>query len=191
MIRYTAGWSWQEHRSFPGLGFLTRQTSLHRKSEASPADPDDDLEDLTVEINEDPAIMNASTNKSLACTQYVVYSPTFQVPAFYFTVHDEHGSPLPLADLVQTSLFRSGALPLDELTSFGLSSPTSTFPLLSQGDHPTLGTPAWFFHPCETSRAVGEVMGEIEQERWTETERLAQWLKSWFMVLSNVVDLSY
>ncbi|KAJ7283730.1 hypothetical protein C8J57DRAFT_1293396, partial [Mycena rebaudengoi] len=106
----------------------------------------------------------------LTCVQYIVYSATFQVPAFYFTLHDASGSPLSLDDLVQTTLFHRFAFEGTESTTFALSLPASAFPLLSQGDHPTLGTPCWYFHP----------LGEQRLERWMET---------WFMVLGTVVSM--
>ncbi|EPQ59293.1 hypothetical protein GLOTRDRAFT_70600 [Gloeophyllum trabeum ATCC 11539] len=121
--------------------------------------------------------------------QYIVYSPTFQVPVLYFTVHDSHGTPLCLGDLIQTSLFKPDSLPPSEITSFGLSPESSPFPMLSQGDHPTLGTPCWYLHPCETPKAVGEIMAEIQRPEWTQAEYLTQWLRTWFAVLSGVVDL--
>ena len=53
------------------------------------------------------------------------------------------------------------------------------------GDHPTLGTPSWYFHPCHTADVVGEVLAEIEVDRADEL----RWLEVWFMVMGNMVDL--
>lgn len=78
-----------------------------------------------------------------------------------------------------------------ETTSFAVNLPTSSFPLLSQGDHPTLGSPCWYFHPCETSVSVGEVMKEVARDEWTEDEYLVRWIETWFMVLGTVVDMKY
>ncbi|KAF8231848.1 hypothetical protein L208DRAFT_1398182, partial [Tricholoma matsutake] len=36
-------------------------------------------------------------------------------------------------------------LALDDLPS------VFVIPLLSQGDHPTLGTPCWYLHPCQSA----------------------------------------
>ena len=88
---------------------------------------------------------------------------------------------------MNTSLFRVSSLAGTELTPFGLGPPDSAFPLLTQGDHPTLGTPCWHLHPCETEAAVCEVMREVLHEEWTDSERLVRWLEAWFMVLSTVV----
>lgn len=94
-----------------------------------------------------------------------------------------------ITNILKTSLFRRFALEGTEITSFAVSQPTSSFPLLSQGDHPTLGTPCWSFHPCETPAAVDEVMQELVGADWTEEERLVKWLETWFMVLGGVVDI--
>lgn len=41
------------------------------------------------ELEEDTDLATASVGPStLTCTQHVVYSSTFLVPAFYFTIHD-------------------------------------------------------------------------------------------------------
>jgi ubiquitin-like-conjugating enzyme ATG10 len=53
----------------------------------SPIDLDDsdELQDSTVTEADDVAVA-VSSDPALSCAQYVVYSATFQVPAFYFTV---------------------------------------------------------------------------------------------------------
>lgn len=47
---------------------------------------DDGLDDSSPV--DDASELAMSTHESLTAQQYVVYSATFQVPAFYFTVHD-------------------------------------------------------------------------------------------------------
>ncbi|KAJ7700006.1 hypothetical protein B0H17DRAFT_1048224 [Mycena rosella] len=163
-------WTWQEHPLVPGFGYMARSV-LHTRRAEMPID--EDLDDAT-------AIAPAET---LTCLQYIVYSATFQVPAFYFTLHDASGSPLVLDDLVQTTLFRRFAFEGTESTSFAVSLPTSAFPLLSQGDHPTLGTPCWYFHPCQSAAAVDEIMDELGEQR------LMRWMETWFMVIGTVVSM--
>ena len=70
-------------------------------------------------------------------------------------------------------------------TDFALQIRDACFPLLSQGEHPVLGIPCWYFHPCETSTAMKELLdGETEREK-----SMTHWLKLWFMVLSSFVNL--
>ena len=95
------------------------------------------------------------------------------------------GSPLSLEEIMKSSLFRPLALPSADGNTFAVTLPESSFALLSQGDHPTLGTPSWYFHPCHTADVVGEVLAEIEVDRADEL----RWLEVWFMVMGNMVDL--
>jgi len=103
--------------------------------------------------------------------------------------HLADGSPVSLDDILQTSIFKLKCPSGSETTSFALTLPSASFPLLSQGDHPTLGTPCWYFHPCETDRAVNEFMAEVEQADWSGEMRLARWLELWLMVVGSVLNL--
>jgi hypothetical protein len=55
-----------------------RPTSLDIANECEP------------EVTDDAAVSPSTSAGKLvySCLQYVVYSPTFQVPAFYFVIHD-------------------------------------------------------------------------------------------------------
>ena len=94
------------------------------------------------------------------------------------------GSPLALEQIVRSRLFRPQVLPSVDGSTFALTLPDSSFALLSQGDHPTLGTPSWYFHPCHTSEVVGEIMVEVEGSR----DAPLRWLEAWFMVMGDIVD---
>ncbi|KAA1466191.1 hypothetical protein DENSPDRAFT_16928 [Dentipellis sp. KUC8613] len=190
------GWTWVEHSTFPGLGFMSRTRFVSRDEQHSAlgesADDGEDYSSLSME--HDDAALPHSTHEALVITQSVVFSATFRVPAFYFTIHDAKGSPLPLDEILQTPMIIRGALP-ETNTSFSVSVADSPFPLLSQGDHPTLGTPSWFIHPCETPSAMAELSAELkgsamaEDAVWSEDEWLIRWMEIWFMVLGNVVRL--
>jgi ubiquitin-like-conjugating enzyme ATG10 len=102
------------------------------------------------------------------------------------------GSPLGLEEIMNTSLLRHHALPETQATSFALFQQDALFPLLSQGDHPTLGLPSWFIHPCGTACAMSELIGEKMAEGVAEVgsqEWLLVWLETWFMMLGNMVKL--
>jgi hypothetical protein len=78
-------WSWNPGNR-PGYGFLTR-TRQHRWK--TPFDPYShvDLEEVGVE-EEDLATAQASEISSLTVHENIVYSASFNVPAFYFTMQD-------------------------------------------------------------------------------------------------------
>ncbi|KAI0829421.1 hypothetical protein BC628DRAFT_1133832 [Trametes gibbosa] len=180
---FPTGWSWREHPRVSGLGYLLRTVHLPRTQVTEP-DEESDMSGDDVAEDESTA---RSPQEFLTCKQYVVYSPTFEVPAFYFTLLDSSGSPLCLDDIVRSALFRRHVLPSSNGNAFGLLLPDSALALLSQGDHPTLGTPAWYFHPCRTSEVVGELLAEDGGAR--AEDELLRWMEVWFMVLGNIVDL--
>ena len=102
---------------------------------------------------------------------------------------DVEGVQFTLDQLLQAGIFRFDPSMKFDKTTFGLSEPGSAFPLLSQGDHPVLGTRCWYFHPCESSAAVNELVNEVVDPDVSEDDRLRCWMKMWFLVLGSVVDL--
>ncbi|KIM33549.1 hypothetical protein M408DRAFT_61273 [Serendipita vermifera MAFF 305830] len=139
-------------------------------------------------------LQQESKNEILTVVQYIVYSPTFRVPAFYFLIYDQAGTPLGLEEVVSTSLFKPSTLSRTtvhethiDLGNSHLDPTASVFPLLSQGDHPVLQTRCWYFHPCETERAVKELLKE--RQDGGDTMGLEQWLEIWLVVLSSVVNM--
>ena len=127
------------------------------------------------------------------------------VPAFYFNMWDQRmsnrcssvitaefdveGVQLTLDQLLQAGVFRFDPSAKFDKTTFGLSVPGSAFPLLSQGDHPVLGTRCWYFHPCENNAAVSELVNEAISPDASEDDRLRCWMKMWFLVLGSIVNL--
>lgn len=103
--------------------------------------------------------------------------------------HPVDGAPLSLDGILQTSIFKLKRPSGSETTSFALTLPSASFPLLSQGDHPILGTPCWYFHPCETDTAVNEFMAEVEQADWSGEMRLVRWLELWLMIVGSILNL--
>ncbi|KAI0049611.1 hypothetical protein FA95DRAFT_1537896 [Auriscalpium vulgare] len=184
------GWSWAEHPTAPGFGFMSRLVLLSWSDTAS--EPDLDAGEVGVaEVTDDAARSLPVSSEALTCYQTVVFSPTYQVPAFYFQIHDSKGSPLALREVPKTSLLFGHAIPPCDTTSFGMTPQESTFPVLSQGEHPTLGTPSWYMHPCGMPSAMGGLAAEMtaEDAGGSEEDATLRWLEAWFMVLGNLVDL--
>ncbi|KAI0676834.1 hypothetical protein C8Q78DRAFT_999764 [Trametes maxima] len=182
---HPSGWLWQEHPYVSGLGYLARTVYLPRTNEPEAEAETDDATELADSGVSDDESLAASPEELLACKQYIVYSPTFEVPAFYFTIHGSSGAPLPLNRITESTLFRRHALPSANDNTFALTLPDTSLALLSQGDHPTLGTPSWYLHPCHTSEAVGEILAESDGRNG---ENGLRWMEVWFMVMGNVVD---
>lgn len=107
------------------------------------------------------------------------------------------GSPLTLSSLLSSTILHPRpTAPFYPFTTLSSPSPSSAeapaFPFLSQGEHPTLGTPAWFLHPCETEGVMRDVLEtecESEEPGHGGEGWRGRWLKSWLMVVGSVVDL--
>ncbi|EJD53877.1 hypothetical protein AURDEDRAFT_180265, partial [Auricularia subglabra TFB-10046 SS5] len=162
-IRGHLGWSLVVSPVVPTLRCLTRTASVHAVSREE-ADDSADLELEEGDDDEDDAVVSQVTPQTFyTVQQWVAYSPTYRVPVFYFTCHDANGAPVPLEALVSTSLFHSRVAKTVKHTAHSLDLPEqdaehTPFPLLSQGDHPVLGFPCWFLHPCETPAAMAELL---------------------------------
>lgn len=191
-------WEWVDKYPY---GYLTRCKNYRRNSASIAEDPELG-EEAELEDDEATAHPASSGSGDVISQQYVVYSPGFQVPAFYFTVHNtslwfhfivsdqsiqlhQDGTPLSLDELMGTTLFKFEVPAGSSANGYALSLPDAPFPLLSQGDHPTLGTPCWYLHPCETKSAVDELFREVEESDRTTV----RWIELWMMAVSSVVDL--
>ncbi|KAF8913829.1 hypothetical protein CPB84DRAFT_1840622 [Gymnopilus junonius] len=181
-------WTWVDGHT-PGYGYLTRTTSHFYKAFNSHSRYLIHPASTELENEEEDEATAQPAQPILTAREFVVYSASFSVPAFYFTIHDTNGAPLSLMDILRTSLFKSDLPGGSEATDFALTFPSASFPLLSQGDHPTLGTPCWYLHPCESDTAVGEFLREVEQPDWNEESRLVRWLELWLMVVGSVLIL--
>lgn len=171
---------------------MERVVSLpkHRKASALNADMiRDNMEESSLEPI-DCAAAAATFAGELLCHQYVVLSPTFGVPTFYFSVHDSSGTPLTLTEVLQLPLFHRDAFEGAQVTTFSVEQSCASFPLLSFGDHPTLNVQCWYLHPCGTKAAVEEILDATEEGKAGGEQRHLQWLRAWFTLLSSLlVDL--
>ncbi|EKM80356.1 hypothetical protein AGABI1DRAFT_128028 [Agaricus bisporus var. burnettii JB137-S8] len=186
------GWCWHEHPHYPNFGYMSRTVNVLRRLDNLAATVDESIDDVVSEES-DPSTANMTVgpDQILTCEQHVVFSATFRVPAFYFTVHSAtSGAPLSLPEVLQSTLFKIGTMDGFEVTPYAASLPASAFPVLSHGDHPTLNVPCWYFHPCETASVIDELVREAQKDDdWDEQTILIRWLELWFMVVSSVVNL--
>lgn len=75
-------------QTVPGLGYLSRTVTIQgRARHRDSGHPEDDVLDTGMTA-EDPALAPGGESGLVICCQSVAFSPTFQVPVFYFTVHD-------------------------------------------------------------------------------------------------------
>ncbi|KAG8865395.1 hypothetical protein FRB96_000285 [Tulasnella sp. 330] len=163
------GWVWQEHSTYSHLGYLERSVTVYDGLPVDIEDPaTDDAVLETLDASEAPSCQSLPR---FMMQQYVAWSVTYEVPVFYFTLHDSGGAPIPLDRMYNTSIFRKSrqlAKTPKDLTSalFPASSQSDVheeesvpFPLLSQGDHPVLGTGHLARKLLETLRANQPSLG--------------------------------
>lgn len=69
----------EDIQTYPSFGYMSRTTVQIKRTtqQQTLEDEEADLDEATAPMDTEPVI----------CQQYVVYSATFQVPTFYFTMH--------------------------------------------------------------------------------------------------------
>ncbi|KAI8643251.1 autophagocytosis associated protein [Parasitella parasitica] len=93
---------------------------------------------------------------------HVVYSSSYQVPVIYFTASFSDGSPLSYQEIFQyvvPNLYQDA--------------------VITQNDHPILGVPYWYVHPCDT-RSLMETMAFDQPD----------YIKVWLSVYGPIVKCS-
>ncbi|OAD78735.1 hypothetical protein PHYBLDRAFT_140793 [Phycomyces blakesleeanus NRRL 1555(-)] len=117
------------------------------------------------------------SQKVLTMEHHVVYSATYCVPVLYFMGYHADGVPLSFEEVYDW------VVPKCYHSNLRLAH-TSVQGSLSQTDHPHLGMPAWFLHPCDTS----SLMATVGAEKLQPTGYLISWLSIMGPVLSCSVS---
>ncbi|KAG8767082.1 hypothetical protein FRC12_006459 [Ceratobasidium sp. 428] len=185
-------------QTVPGWGYLTRTTvSKFVDSPDSAALEGFEDEEVFEPQDESNIFETAPETNRLYLHECVVWHPTYMVPTYYFQAYDSGGSPSNLSQILTTDrfqhrAFRNAGIEVSGAAVQPLANDSAQFPLLSQGDHPVLGTPHWYFHPCETSAAVMEILEQTPDVQWDQSspDHPLRWLEAWFTVLSTAIDLT-
>lgn len=88
-------------------------------------------------------------------------------------------------------MFRRDAFDGAEVMAGAIGQASANFPMLSFGDHPTLGVRCWYLHPCGTSAAVDEILEAAEGDGCGAEDYHLRWLETWFAVLSTTLDFGF
>ena len=97
------GWSWHQHhvrsshlsqwlaseslsQLHSGLGYLSRTISLRPASQSDSLDATSPMSEV-LHVEDEATVSSTTGSDILTCQQYVIYSQTYQVPAFYFSVY--------------------------------------------------------------------------------------------------------
>ncbi|KLO16328.1 hypothetical protein SCHPADRAFT_823431 [Schizopora paradoxa] len=186
------GWTWREHPEYGGLGYLERSSTTTCRSQST--ETEEFLEEL---CEEDAATLDTPSTNFIRIWQSIAYNVSFQMPVFYLSVYTNEGTPFSLPHIVDRTsllLFRPRRDDGDggdfEVSKYAIQVPGATMPLVSQGEHPTLGTPCYYLHPCETQGALAEL---VEADGRTKDDKKAgentRKLELWLLLVGNAVDL--
>ncbi|UIZ27953.1 hypothetical protein KXD40_004115 [Peronospora effusa] len=107
---------------------------------------------------------------------HIVYHTIYQTPVLYFRVSAVDGLPLPSAIFTHDVTFPG-------------SNGRSTF--VAMEEHPVLGKPFSFLHPCETAAAMQLLQAQIQTNDSTKTSsevKVPRYLASWLSLVQPLTD---
>jgi ubiquitin-like-conjugating enzyme ATG10 len=105
---------------------------------------------------------------------HIVYHTIYQTPVLYFRAVAVDGRPLP-----------SSAVTRD--VQFPGSTGRSTF--VAVEEHPVLGTPFSFLHPCETAAAMQLLQAQLRPAATAE-KKMPRYLASWLSLVQPLTGIS-
>jgi len=158
-----------------GFGFLVKKNQLRKQRERIThqrlelVDNLDLVESQELDTEDDVSSLKNSNTVAHFYDYHIVYSTSYQVPVLYFNAYHQDGSLLDWEEIWND-------LPEN------FQNEEKRWNLITQNDHPVLGIPFYFIHPCETAKLV-----EVLQS--TETTNNRNVLLSWLSVVAPVVGL--
>lgn len=138
---------------------------------------EDDPEALAVPLE------RGSEQPTQAVAYDIVHSPSYQVPMLYLTfinLATNKSLPLPSPDEIYKTL-----VPEDFK---GQMREVGVMGALSMAEHPLLGTPAFFVHPCRTQDAMAPLIENAEES--SGHQRAVRYLMLWLGMIGANVGLS-
>lgn len=199
----TPAWHWVQTLDRPGFGYLatgkiprrvTPPTTTHTvEGENGDGEVAQTLMEVQFELSMNmepddeatlpPTTATHSEDHTLTYTHvyeyHVVYSNTYSVPVLYFNAYKLDGRLLTWDEVW-------GDLP----PHYQNSEIRSTF--LTQNDHPVLGVPFYFIHPCETAKLMGELRREQDPALTPTKSTTADehnYLMQWLSIVAPVIGL--
>ncbi|KAG2183741.1 hypothetical protein INT43_006752, partial [Umbelopsis isabellina] len=125
-----------------------RKCTMFTTAIASVEEVDDNLE-IDHGIS-DGATLDLPEITTLQIEYHVVYSSSYQVPVLYFNAYYSNGSVLTRDELDKFVINPSYREPLKSSTLMQQGS-------ISQQEHPILGLPFYYIHPCDTASLMAQV----------------------------------
>ena len=125
-------------------GVLSSQPEGNAGGGGDDDDDDDVLAECALLPEEDTATLRPAPRETseVTCEVHVAYSVVYSEPVLLFNKYHAGGSMLSQDEIWQTILQRPGQ---------GEALPAGIRGHITQGEHPVLGSPFYFVHPCQTS----------------------------------------
>lgn len=189
-------WLWETPRKYPvqGNSMLRRMPQvlntarLLQQSTNSEDDNEDDEDDDEIEtfyeddddnaVQKTPASEDGGADGHKIIAEYsIVWSSSYQVPVLYFSLWEECGTKRSsltegISEVVHSFEKRAGFEDNPEVIKMNA--------LLSQGEHPLLGVPAWYLHPCKTGNVMETI---VPRDEWFN------YLKAWLALYGSFAGL--
>lgn len=111
----------------------------------------------------------------------IVYSTSYGVPVLYFNVYSPEGSLLLLHQVIEL---------LSNTNANFNCSQIDKWTFITQGEHPFLGIPFFYLHPCKTGEFMAQVFESTQGKGKTSEESLHdKYLVSWLSFFGPLVGL--
>lgn len=167
---------------------ITRRVPLSSLANESSGDSQTGEDEAPIEEYDPEALVTpvGKNDRERVVQCDVVYSPSYQVPVLYLTFahcSTNPSVPLPSPDGVYEILVPAGFK--TAMRSVGLMG------ALSMAEHPVVGSPAYFIHPCHTQEAMSPLLENATLDSSDVNHRKAtNYLMLWFGVIGASVGLS-
>lgn len=139
------GWTTQGAGSDPGSIYLRKITNLSL-DESCVSATCVDLEDNLLEQEDVSESRSEATRDVVTLEYHLLYSLSYQVPVMYFNAWRTNGSLLSIEEIWALAC-----------TTQRVALNEARWGAISQQDHPILGTPYFFFHPCNSAQMLANV----------------------------------
>ncbi|KAI8084603.1 autophagocytosis associated protein [Halteromyces radiatus] len=125
--------------------------------------------------DDDPALALPDPSiQTIMLDHHIVYSSTYQVPVLYFDAYFPDGTRLGLDEIYE---YIVPQVYQDDLKI----SPIQAQGAITQADHPLLGRPFWYIHPCDTQTLLQTIMQDVFIENY---------IKIWLSLVGPLVRCS-
>ena len=145
---------------------------------------DDKLNNICVPEEEDISCLEwprLSSKTTLFFEYHIVLSPTYQVPVLYFNATYPNG-----AIVSQDEIF--------SIVSNNVGTIKDPWSMVTQEEHPILGTPFFYVHPCKTAEVMKQVQ-KMHQQGGNESSyhnyNFSEcYLTSWLSIYGPIIGLN-